>query len=688
MFSNDQLSALTNLKQNIRSSRDIAQGVVRATSGRFGFVGLDDGRDAYLNPDQMERVFPGDRVEVEITKNDKEQFEAKLEKLLDSPVNFLSGRYRVRGKGHFIATDLHNFDCWIFIPPKMRMKCTEGCYITAKVTQHPFKDGRAQAKVTQNVGDENTPFIEKLYSVCKHRIESNFSAEIESTAKQLIEQAPQTDLADDSQGTLTIQDLRHIDFVTIDSASTRDMDDALAISQTDNGWQLSVAIAAPSTDIPFNSSLDKTARKRAQTTYFADKPLTMLPETLSIERYSLKAGEERQSLVFQCLIDNDGAVSNTAFIPAIIKSHAKLSYMQVAALLNGQEYNSNPSLSDPADFKTPLEQLQQCTQTLHSYRQAHHIVLDNRADFALYLNKQGKLENIEKIERNCAHSIVEEAMLLTNRCAGDFLAEHKAGLFVHHRGYREERRKDIEALLTEKMHTTISDTQELASYVCTIRALQQSDDAGLLLSIQQRFLEASQLSTEPKPHFGLGFDHYATITSPIRRYQDLYNQRAIYKILANQAVDTLNAQQLEQLQGNVKESRQASMFMEKWLICDYMASKVGEKFTGTVSLLTNQGIGVRLDDSGVEGFIAAKKADKRKPKAPFDKISFNNQRMELTWDDQPIALDQSINVTLLRCDHDKNKLEFGFSETVAEEAVTDKKITDEKVAQEEVTGKV
>ena len=664
MFSNDQLSKLTQLKQNIRSSRDIAQGIIRATTGKFGFVVLDDGRDAYLNPEQMERVFPGDRVEVEITQNKKEQFEAKLEKLLESSVTFLSGRYRVRGKGHFIATDMPNFDRWIFIPPKLRMKCTEGCYITAKVTQHPFKDGRAQAKITQNVGDESTPFIEKLYSICKHRLENEFSNEVNDAAKALIAQPLQVQASETTpeQDAVELKDLRDVEFVTIDSAATRDMDDALAITPTDNGWTLSVAIAGPSIDIGFNSLLDKAAKKRTQTTYFADKPLTMFPEELSIERFSLKVGEERKSLVFQCQIDATGKINDFSFVPAIIKSHAKLSYVQVAALLNGQEYKPNPTLSDPAEHKTALEQLQACAKVLLDYRETHHIVIGNRPDFALYLNNKGKLENIEKIEKNCAHSIVEEAMLLTNRCAGDFLAQHNAGLFVHHRGYREERRQDIELLLSEKTQTEISKTQELDSYIHTIKTLQQHDDAKTLLSIQQRFLEASQLSTEAKPHFGLGFAHYATVTSPIRRYQDLYNQRSIYQILTKQSPAVLNAQQLQQMQDNVKESRHASMFMEKWLICDYMNSKVGDSFNGTVSLLTNQGIGVRLDDTGIEGFVAAKRADKKKPDAPFDKVSFNNQRMELSWNDKPIQLDQAVKVTLVRCDNEKKKLEFSFSE--------------------------
>jgi VacB/RNase II family 3'-5' exoribonuclease len=655
MFSSDQLSQLTDLKQNIRSSKDIAQGTVRATAGRFGFVTLEDGRDAFLNPEQMERVFPGDLVEVEVTKNKKEQYEARLEKLLSSPIAYLSGRYRIRGKGHFIATDANNFSRWIFIPPKNRAKCNEGDYASAKILQHPFKDGRAQAKILTKFGNEETPNIERLYAIGKHQLDTDFSAEVLKAADQLCQQSLHPEDKEDLR-----QDLRELNFVTIDSAATKDMDDALAIKKTSTGWTLSVAIAAPSADIDFNSPIDKAARKRAQTTYFADKPLTMLPEKLSIERYSLKQNEDRLSLVFQCEIESNGHLSAFAFIPAVIKSHAKLSYTHVAALLEGREYKPSPVLADPLEFKEQLTTLQNCSHALNGYRQKNNIVTDHGADFALYLDEKGKIKTIEKIERNCAHMIVEEAMLLTNRCAGDFLARHKLGLFVHHRGYREERRQDIETLLSEKTNSDISSTDKLENYIHTINTLQNNAEHKPLIAIQQRFLEASRVCQEPTPHFGLGFAHYATVTSPIRRYQDLYNQRVIHQLVSGEKPAALTDQQLEALRTNIRDSRDASQFMEKWLVCNYMKDKIDETFSATVSLLTNQGIGVRLEASGIEGFVPAAKADKKTEKTG-DKVSFNNQRMELTWNESSILLDQVVSVTLVKIDDEKKKFEFSLN---------------------------
>jgi len=511
------------------------------------------------------------------------------------------------------------------------------------------------------MGNEDTPHIERTYSIGKYQLADSFTSDVTTQVDSLLEQAITT-----VEGQR--QDLSHLPFVTIDSAATRDMDDALCIEKKDDGWLLHIAIADPGSDIALGSPLDLSSQQRSQTTYFPGKPLTMLPENLSVERYSLFPEQDRLSLVCQCHIQQDGSISDYSFISAVIKSHAKLSYTQVAALLDKRPFDTPEHLTDATPFTEQLTTLHDCAKALNHYRQQQHIVIDNKPDFALYLNSDGKLDSIEKIERNDAHMVIEEAMLLTNRCAGEFLAKHQCGLYVHHRGYREERRKDIESLLSEKMSAaqdekiTIQSTDELTHYVDLIKKLQSDEAYQPLLAIQQRFLEASKLSIEPAPHFGLGFKHYATVTSPIRRYQDLYNQRLIHQLLEQKTLTPIDTTTLETLQNNLGNSRDAARFMEQWLICDYMKGKIGEVFTGTISLLTNQGVGIRLKDTGIEGFVAAKRPNKKKKEETGDKISFNNQRIELTWNDTPLLLDQEVTVKLTGIDHEKKKLELSWVE--------------------------
>ncbi len=667
MLSGDILSQLTTLKKEIRASKDTAQGTVRGTTGRYGFVTLDDGRDAFLKPDIMDRVFHGDRVEVTVetktTDNDKEQYEAKIEKLIHSPLKQLAGRYCIRGKGHFVVVEHQQHSRWIFIPPKARANAKDGHYVTARITQHPYETGKAQARIMGDIGNDTNIDTAKKYTLAMFQLFDSFPKEVLEQAKNLygLPVIP-NDAADNKpQDQNSRADLREQPFLTIDSAGTRDMDDALSIKTTDDGWLLSVAIADPGSEIEVNSTLDNIALRRAHTLYLPGKPVPMLPEMLSTERYSLLPEKDRLALVVKLVINTSGKVTDYTFESAVIQSKAKLSYQQVSALLNDEPYNAAPHLSDITPFKEQLLTLKQCTDTLNSYRKSHQLVTPNRDDFALLLNQSGKLESIEKIERTDAHTIVEESMIITNQCAGEFLANAQTGLFITQPGYRDERRDDITKLLSENLgEENVGDTAKLDDYIKVIRQLQNDDTYKNLFAKQQRFQQASEPSLTSAPHFGLGANYYATITSPIRRYQDLYNQRMIHKVLEKKKPANLRNKQVDKLKEAIANNRSASRLMEQWLIADYMQNKIGQTFKAYIALLTNQGIGVRLHDTGVEGFIVSIKADKNKPDAAYDKISFNNQRMELTWNDTELFLDQDVEVTLTSVDMDKKKLSFDW----------------------------
>jgi exoribonuclease-2/ribonuclease R len=660
MLSGDILSQLSSLKKEIKDNRDTAQGTVRGTSGRYGFVVLDDGRDVFLKPEVMDHVFHGDRVEVLVTtkKTDaKEQYEGKLEKLIHSPLKQLAGRYCVRGKGHFVIVEQQQHTRWIFIPPKARANAKDGNYVCAKITQHPYETGKSQARITSDIGTDINIDNARKFSLALHQQFEGFPKDVEDAVQALQASSILIDKQQKPESKRT--DLTNIDFVTIDSAGTRDMDDALAIEKTDDGWTLLVAIANPGSEITANSALDNIAFRRSQTLYLPGKPVPMLPEGLSTERYSLIANQDRLALVSKLTIDKKGNVLTAEFESAVVRSKAKLSYQQVSALLNNESFNAQAHLTDIAPFKDQLLQLQACTDVLFEHRKDNQLMTNNRDDFALLLNNLGKLESIEKIERTPAHRIVEESMIITNQCAGEFLAKHNSGLFLTHCGFKLERRDDIDKLLIEALGADkVGDTSSLTDYVAIIKQLQENDQHSLLLAKQQRFQQASELSLTATPHFNLGAQYYATITSPIRRYQDLYNQRIIHQLLANKKPIPLRPKQLELLKESVALSRSASRIVEQWLIADYMQDKIGQCFTGYIALLTNQGVGIRLHNTGIEGFVVAKKEDKENPDAIFDKLSFNNQRMELTWNENELSLDQEVDVKLTAIDMDKKKLSF------------------------------
>ncbi|TQV83992.1 RNB domain-containing ribonuclease [Exilibacterium tricleocarpae] len=706
MLKDDALQQLTQLKASIRAQKDLAQGVVRGTQGRFGFVMLDDGREAFLNPDTMQRVFPGDRVEVNVITNAKGKPEAELEKLISSDFKAFTGRYLVRGKGHFVATDYPLLNRWIFLPPKSRSNAKDGDFVAARVTRHPFhNDGKGQAKIEAVIGAETDVGIERRYIIAKHKLPEHWSkaAEQQLQAQQAVEgtqqdpgarqdttaaqqetagtrqeteatpQAPadtRQQLAAPlapTQGDNRREDFSHLPFFTIDAETTRDMDDALFIEAAEDGWQLYVAIADPTGLIAVDSPIDRIARRRANTVYLTGGALTMLPETLSHQTVSLVAQAPRPALVCKLTLAASGAVSGFEFAQGIIRSRQKLSYHKVADYLEQVD-----GTGIDAEIGAVLALLAQCSNARYQYRAEHALIMDERPDYELVLNAQQKIERIEKQRRTVAHRIVEEAMLATNCCAGELLAEHRLGLFSCHAGFREERLADVQLLLEENGHGSLApDVGSLDGYRAVILALQREGEArASILSTLKRMLQPSRLSLDAEPHFGLGFTRYATVTSPIRRYQDYFNHLAIKQIIADHKAPSLSGDDLEAIRQQLAVGRLACKQLDQWLLCQYIQrhwqAQKDAAYAGKIVLLNSQGLGIRLDDTGIEGFVSFNhkkdntKKNSKKKDADKLKLSFDQHRLLLKVDDTVYRLDEPVQVKVVAVDMDKRQISFAL----------------------------
>lgn len=642
------LSQLTQLKQDIRTDKNLNEGTVRGSQGRFGFVVLDDGREAFLPPDEMARVLPGDRVEVSVKEKadnpESKKIDAKLDKLLSSTTKKLVGQYIVRGKGHFIAVDMPQLSRWIFLPPKARGKAQAGDYLICRLTRHPFEDGKGQAKVLDVLGKPEDNHIEYKVVSNKHDLPKQWNKEQLAQTNKVTE-TPLTNL-EDYESRAKLQELP---FITIDSETTRDMDDALYIQSNDNGWRLSVAIADPTSSIAPQSALDRAAMQRANTAYLPGKAVTMLPETLSHNVFSLVESEERPALLCHMEIGRDGAITKTDFEFGIIRSAHKLSYEKVAAFL---EKDDVQAVAEPC--QDLLKNLLDCSQALNEHRREHMLITDDRDDYQLILGANGHISNIEREQRNLAQQIVEESMLATNRSAGDLFAKHpESGIFSAHKGFREERMDSIVKVIAEDFPELAElDLRSIDGYRELIQKLQQHANTTTQLDAIRLMLQAGTLTTIAEPHLGLGMQHYATITSPIRRYNDLYNHRALRAILTNTKVTAPDAEALAAMQKRVSTTRQASRDLEQWLFCLFMQGQKGKTFEGRVFRVTSQGVTVQVKDWGINGFV------KLDPKA----FKFDADRMTLVNDEQSFVLNQTLNVKLERVDMDKKRINFSLSE--------------------------
>jgi exoribonuclease II len=653
MLNNDALQQLARLKSSMVEAKDIAQGLVRSTTRRFGFLILDDGREAFVDPEQMQRVLPDDRVEAEILTNDKGQYEAKLLKLIQPGLDEFVGRYVNKGNADFVEPDVPQFNRWLFIPPQERKGYKVGDLIQCRIARHPFNnDNKAQVTIINRIGTMDDPGIEARYALAKFRIPNQWIASVEQQAKSI----HWTPLTFDNNEL----DLTHLSFVTIDSENTRDMDDAVFVQTTPSGWELIVAIADPSKHIHLNSPLELAARERASTLYLWGQIVSMLPPELSQDTYSLVPEQKRAALICRMKINDDGKIESFEFAEAQIRSQAKLNYDDVNEFITHQTSNSSDTITATQQMLLILHEL---TQARIAYRQANALIMEDRADYSFILNEHKKIERIEKRERNAAHRMIEEAMLATNICAGEFFLQHLGlGIFSNHAGFRTERIQDALSLIKQdRPDLEVGDLTQLAHFQHLFSELRLNPTKHLksayLHSLLQRMMQASNLSFEPIPHFGLGFRAYAMITSPIRRYQDLFNHLAIKSVLRNQKEETNIEKTIvdkklftEQLQQQINLGRQTSRYVENWLGCQYAAQHLGSAHAGIISVVNSFGIGVRLDDWGLEGFVTLSSKEKEV------KAQFDAGRYELTVEGNSYRLDQKVLVMIETVDLDNRKI--------------------------------
>lgn len=647
MLKLDTLNQLKQLKQDIKESRNLMEGTVKGSPSKFGFVNLDSGKDIYLPANEMEKVLPGDRIEIEVIKDSKNKKVARVERLISSPTQYFCGRYITKGKTHFIEPDIHGMNRWFFVPPQKRKNAQNKDLVKCRITQHPYKNGNAQAAIVEVVGQEQDTGIEFNYACKKHNIRNMWPSDIEKELSHL------------SEDTITSlgearTDLSALAFVTIDAHSTIDIDDAIYVEANESGWTLHVAIADPSAVIPKGSEIEKEALKRASSLYFPGQHISMLPEKIAGDLCSLKENALRLAKVVQIDVNKAGDLVDYSLTEALVKSHKKLSYTELS-----QHYDS-PSSEISDDLAAMLAHLKDLSDALLNSRQTNALVQKDRKEFYLELDDQQKIVDIKTKILTPAHRIVEEAMVATNRCVADFLAKKAIpSIFVSHQGLRSDRFEVVDNVLAE----SLDDYQagaigELPGFIHTVQKV-ASTPLHLIISRQ---LDKSSLSSEAQPHFGMGLAQYTTFTSPLRKAQDYLIHRQISALLNNKK-EPIESQKLTAIAEATQAIRNAVNDAELWLKCQFIAKKK-DIFEASVLRVFSTGFQVKLVENGIEGFVSTKDME--------GKYSFNQAHMTITNKGQSFSLDQIVNVQLKQIDWTRKQIQFALIAEEQSEAIIEK----------------
>jgi len=404
------------------------------------------------------------------------------------------------------------------------------------------------------------------------------------------------------------KDLSQLPFITIDGEDAMDFDDAVYATKEKAGFKLYVAIADVSHYVSFDAPLDLEAKKRGTSVYFPNHVLPMLPEVLSNDLCSLKPDVPRLTLVCEMHIDDSGQLASFSFYKGMIHSQARLTYNEVAKYLSSGSFDTKAL---PEAVTTSIDTLNQLYHRLLLARESRGALAFNSVDTRIVLNSAHQVDKIIASERNDAHKLIEECMLVANVAAAKFILKHKAGgLFRVHDAPEADRMANLRDFLSFKgVKLKGGATPSVKDLNDALKTFDGQDDQSIAENVVLRSMQQAMYTPENVGHYGLGYDAYAHFTSPIRRYPDLVVHRVIKQLLSK-----------EDKQGHVysddvltklgfstsfmeRRAEEASRDVEKSLKCAYMADKVGQDYAGVISGVTKFGFFVTLPSLLVDGLV-------------------------------------------------------------------------------------
>lgn len=584
---------LAQLKQQLHSQTPRAEGVVKGTEKGFGFLEVDAQKSYFIPPPQMKKVMHGDRI-IAVIHSEKERESAEPEELVEPFLTRFVGKVQKKDDRLSIVPDhpllKDAIPCRAARGVEHDFK--EGDWAVAEMRRHPLKGDRGfYAELTQFITFAEDHFVPWWVTLARHNLEK---------------EAPNgvaTEMLDDG---LERVDLTALDFVTIDSASTEDMDDALYVEETRDGkLQLTVAIADPTAWIAEGSKLDDAAKIRAFTNYLPGFNIPMLPRELSDDLCSLRANEVRPALVCRMTLDSEGAIdSNIEFFAATIESKAKLAYDDVSDWLENSGEWQPPSDAIAAQIRL----LHRVSQLRAEWRHAHALVFKDRPDYRFVLGEKGEVLDIVAEPRRVANRIVEESMIAANICAAQVLRDKLGfGIYNVHMGFDPANSEQLAAMLkTHGMHVDAEEVLTLDGF-CKLRRELDAQSSGFLDSRIRRFQSFAEISIEPGPHFGLGLEAYATWTSPIRKYGDMVNHRLLKAIIKGETPKRPQDDTTVQMAERRRLNRMAERDVGDWLYARFLQDKAGTdtRFSAEIIDVSRGGMRVRLVDNGAVAFIPA-----------------------------------------------------------------------------------
>ena len=579
------------------------QGNISFTNKGFSFVNTDSGEEIFIGASDSHTALHHDRVWVKKYKKSygkrPEGKVIKVAKRADEPI---FGILKRESYG------------WVAIPetpaPPVIFYILEGeeeleegkmAELTDVIWRHP--DHYPQARVKDVLGspedsENDLIIVKKMFGL---------QEEFPETVQKKVEKMELPDIANISDNRFDFRDRK---VFTIDPETAKDYDDAISLDISEDGhWLLGVHIADVSHYVKENGETDKEALERGTSVYLGDSVVPMLPEKLSNKLCSLVPEEERLTFSILMELSKSGRVLDFLITPGVIRSDYRFSYQEAQKILDQEE----------GKFYDKLKDMHELANTLHDRRKKYGSVDFDIPEPIFELDEKGMPHEIRPSERLATHNLIEEFMLLANRCIARRIAVHRKSekLPFIYRVHESPSREKLIGLydILNKLGIKLKMPKNFTSRDMAeiLDKIEESPFRQFIEQVSLRSMEKAIYTEKPKGHFGLGFDHYTHFTSPIRRYPDLMVHRLLKHYLNSCKKDKLDhfreivpkvAQKSTDREINAMEAEREFIKLKQ---IRFISNKIGNEYQGVITGVIEAGIFVEIPDYLIEGMVPVRK---------------------------------------------------------------------------------
>lgn len=633
-----------------------------------GYVLTDETREkVFLRSHDMGGVLHNDIVNVRVVGRDRRK------KLLGQIIDIVErgnlqvvGRYFNESNMHFVVPDDQRIAQDIVVLPQDTLGAEPGQVVSVKITKHPSKHFQPVGEVVEVLGDYLSPGMEIEIAIRKHALPHQWPEAVKRQAEKFSTQVSEAEFAGR-------KDIRDLPLVTIDGEDARDFDDAVYCQPLEAGRnRLVVAIADVSSYVTEGSPLDQEAWQRGTSVYFPNNVIPMLPEALSNGLCSLNPQVDRLCFVCDMVVDKSGLIDSYDFYQAVMHSHARLTYTQVAELIStdtktGSQNNKECSIEQ--HLQPAIRDLYALSEKLGAARRKNGTIEFEIPEPVIIFDGERKIDRVVARERNDAHRLIEECMLAANICASLMLDDAGlAGIYRVHDAPDEDRIADARVFLRQfKLLMKGGDNPEPKHFSEVINSVDDPLTAKIVQTALLRSMKQARYDVENTGHFALNFDSYTHFTSPIRRYSDLLVHRQIARLIADpdaqDSDETFIAVEKTAEQTSVTERRAESATREavQWLKCEFMSHKVGEKLSGIVSSVTDFGLFVELEEFYIDGLVHITSLGQ-----DYYRFDADNRQLVGEHSGRTYKTGQRLEVQVSRVDMEQGRIDFSLSDVVNE----------------------